>query len=573
MYMAGTLWKWTNYFSGWQERWFVLDNGILSYYKSEDDVNSGCKGSVKMSVCDISVHPTDATRLDLIIPGEQHFYVKAATAQERQEWLVALGSTKASMVKNTDEADSVTNDLLKTKRSELRLYCDLLVQQIHSIKTVAEKKHEIDIQKLDEVTSLLSPTCDTFIQTLEECMYLVQSTTTAMMYEVNRSPTLPITDATIPSSPLKLSLKKSRQLSRQNSNDLLSLHSHSRSPSISSIDTLNTSRQNSRIRSSTSEPSSLESPDQTVPNSSVINFLTNENSSINSLDRLGHVQSNPKEVKQTERLSEIRENDGTKSVDDASVLKTTNVSSYNGLQTETLTSRLSETSFKSSDDNDVFLDPIESRVPTFFSEMESSFMDLKINEDAGIPVEPFLDSCKNLLPIFDKLNSTAFAPVKMDFQGNIRKVRTKYSIHPEQFTTLQSIILHEISKRQQNLPSSATMALLWMKRSLEFISGFLEEIKKGEENLSSAATRAYTASLKPYHGWVVRGVFAVAVKALPYHHTFLSLMNPSEVDVDNQTFYSSLMLDIETFCSATGVVVKILNDFFMAHNLNIQEQI
>ena len=44
-----------------------------------------------------SVHPSDNTRLDLIIPGEAHFYVKAATPQERQQWLVALGSSKAGL--------------------------------------------------------------------------------------------------------------------------------------------------------------------------------------------------------------------------------------------------------------------------------------------------------------------------------------------------------------------------------------------------------------------------------------------------------------------------------------------
>lgn len=42
-----------------------------------------------------SVHPTDPTRLELIIPGEQHFYVRAVNAAERQKWLVALGSSKA----------------------------------------------------------------------------------------------------------------------------------------------------------------------------------------------------------------------------------------------------------------------------------------------------------------------------------------------------------------------------------------------------------------------------------------------------------------------------------------------
>ena len=27
---------------------------MLSYYRSEDDINNGCKGSVKLAVCDVS---------------------------------------------------------------------------------------------------------------------------------------------------------------------------------------------------------------------------------------------------------------------------------------------------------------------------------------------------------------------------------------------------------------------------------------------------------------------------------------------------------------------------------------
>uniref|UniRef100_A0A3Q1EG36 PH domain-containing protein n=4 Tax=Percomorphaceae TaxID=1489872 RepID=A0A3Q1EG36_9TELE len=51
--MEGILYKWTNYMTGWQPRWFVLENGVISYYDSEDDVGKGSKGSIKMSVCDI----------------------------------------------------------------------------------------------------------------------------------------------------------------------------------------------------------------------------------------------------------------------------------------------------------------------------------------------------------------------------------------------------------------------------------------------------------------------------------------------------------------------------------------
>ncbi|MBN3293317.1 PKHA3 protein, partial [Polypterus senegalus] len=54
--MEGILHKWTNYLSGWQPRYFVLDGAILSYYDSQDDVGKGSKGSIKMAVCEIKGH-------------------------------------------------------------------------------------------------------------------------------------------------------------------------------------------------------------------------------------------------------------------------------------------------------------------------------------------------------------------------------------------------------------------------------------------------------------------------------------------------------------------------------------
>lgn len=40
-------------FLGWQPRWFVLAGGTLSYYDSQEDAWKGCKGSIKISVCEI----------------------------------------------------------------------------------------------------------------------------------------------------------------------------------------------------------------------------------------------------------------------------------------------------------------------------------------------------------------------------------------------------------------------------------------------------------------------------------------------------------------------------------------
>ncbi|GAB6032941.1 Pleckstrin y domain-containing A member 8 [Chamberlinius hualienensis] len=129
-----------------------------------------------MSACEIIVNPTDITRLDLVIPAEQHFYLKAATAQERQQWLVALGSAKASLSsRRRKDSAAASPDVLKTKKSELRLYCDLLMQQVHKVKSAATNETPPTAESLDDATSLLEATCDTFIKTLDECMQLADA--------------------------------------------------------------------------------------------------------------------------------------------------------------------------------------------------------------------------------------------------------------------------------------------------------------------------------------------------------------------------------------------------------------
>ncbi|CAH0381968.1 unnamed protein product [Bemisia tabaci] len=174
--MEGSLLKWTNYWNGWQPRWFILENGILSYYMSLEEVNQGSKGAVKVSACEIIVSNVDNTRMDLVIPGEKHLYLKAASSQERQQWLIALGSSKACLTtRHRPGSDSSSPDSLKAKKSELKLYCDLLMQQIHTIRKAATGEAGPDTEKMYEECTLLEATCDTFIKTLEEIMNVSNS--------------------------------------------------------------------------------------------------------------------------------------------------------------------------------------------------------------------------------------------------------------------------------------------------------------------------------------------------------------------------------------------------------------
>lgn len=55
------------------------------------------------------VDHADQVRLELCIPGEQRFYLKAANEKERQQWLVALGSCKASLQTMSDPSSYLSS--------------------------------------------------------------------------------------------------------------------------------------------------------------------------------------------------------------------------------------------------------------------------------------------------------------------------------------------------------------------------------------------------------------------------------------------------------------------------------
>ncbi|RMC21673.1 hypothetical protein DUI87_02541 [Hirundo rustica rustica] len=58
--LCGVLSKWTNYIHGWQDRWVVLKSNTLSYYKSEDETEYGCRGSICLSKAVITGQLTPA---------------------------------------------------------------------------------------------------------------------------------------------------------------------------------------------------------------------------------------------------------------------------------------------------------------------------------------------------------------------------------------------------------------------------------------------------------------------------------------------------------------------------------
>ena len=91
--------------------------------------------------------------------------------------------------------------------------------------------------------------------------------------------------------------------------------------------------------------------------------------------------------------------------------------------------------------------------------------------------------------------------------------------------------LTAMSRNTTAVSNSATDALLWLKRALEFIHALIVQIINGQSSLSDSAVNAYKLTLSKYHGWVVRGIFNLAMKSVPYREDFFIALGPGNEDM------------------------------------------
>ncbi|KZT43530.1 glycolipid transfer protein, partial [Sistotremastrum suecicum HHB10207 ss-3] len=157
-----------------------------------------------------------------------------------------------------------------------------------------------------------------------------------------------------------------------------------------------------------------------------------------------------------------------------------------------------------------------------------SFADVPIT-DAGVDTATFLEASQGLSKMFDLLGSTAFAVVQSDINGNIAKVRARYDAEPSKSATLEELVKNEQGEKKR----TATEGLLWLLRGLSFTRLALQnsyDVKS--EELNASFSKSYDSTLKKHHNFVVKGIFAVAMKACPYRATFYSKLygeTPAEV--------------------------------------------
>ncbi|CAN9106494.1 unnamed protein product [Alternaria alternata] len=90
--MKGYLKKWTNYRTGYKLRWFVLEDGVLSYYKHQDDTGSACRGAINMRIAKLYMDPQDKQRFEIQGKSSVKYHLKANHEVEAKRWYWALNN-------------------------------------------------------------------------------------------------------------------------------------------------------------------------------------------------------------------------------------------------------------------------------------------------------------------------------------------------------------------------------------------------------------------------------------------------------------------------------------------------
>ncbi|KAH6630503.1 Oxysterol-binding protein-domain-containing protein [Chaetomium sp. MPI-SDFR-AT-0129] len=119
--MKGYLKKWTNYRKGYQLRWFVLEDGVLSYYKHQDDAGSACRGAINMRIAKLHMSADEKTKFEIHGKSSVKYTLKANHEVEAKRWFWALNNSiqwTKDQAKEEERQKARNAELLKQAKAE-----------------------------------------------------------------------------------------------------------------------------------------------------------------------------------------------------------------------------------------------------------------------------------------------------------------------------------------------------------------------------------------------------------------------------------------------------------------------
>ncbi|XP_003803379.1 oxysterol-binding protein 2 isoform X2 [Otolemur garnettii] len=182
----GWLLKWTNYLKGYQRRWFVLGNGLLSYYRNQGEMAHTCRGTINLSTVHIDKEDTCGI---LLVSGARTYHLKASSEAERQQWITSLELAKAKAVRlmstHSDDSGDDEDTASPADKSELHQTLKNLSLKLDDLSTCNDliAKHGAALQRsLNELDSLkIPPESGEKLKAVNERATLFRITSNAMI--------------------------------------------------------------------------------------------------------------------------------------------------------------------------------------------------------------------------------------------------------------------------------------------------------------------------------------------------------------------------------------------------------
>lgn len=167
------------------------------------------------------------------------------------------------------------------------------------------------------------------------------------------------------------------------------------------------------------------------------------------------------------------------------------------------------------------------------------------SEHGEMLTKPFLDVCRHLFPVIDKLGPTLSA-VKCDVGSNLSRLDSIYNSDPLRYTYLQSIVQAEIQAKTAKKPSSCSNGLLWLTRAMDFMVELLRNVTANPEwSMTHACTISYNKTLKRWHGWLTSSSFMVALKVVPHRTKVMEILGGPDANTEIQRFCAEFVPMLE----------------------------
>ena len=195
---------------------------------------------------------------------------------------------------------------------------------------------------------------------------------------------------------------------------------------------------------------------------------------------------------------------------------------------------------------------------------------------------PFLAAIDEFMPVYEALGPVIKAAAVKDLAGNAVKLRRNGADRAGGAggagaapASLQAMIAADLAVQNHTHPDSSAMALLWLKRILEFTVTVFEEIAAVREvpapgragdarrqysrELSDCVNAGYWRHLAPHHNQIFRHLASLVLAVVPPLAEFVGNLGHSTL--------ASLRPELRRWCTAARVPLQGLDQFLRKERL------